>query len=259
VYLPEEEVEINFTFTNVASEAAVVEPYPPRMRIFMPSLPGPYEEDIVRSFPPGAEELKLEPGESASYTFTWDQRDESGQQVTPGWYEVEVKHTVRKAAEPEGGYSITGTEARFLIQHPQGAMEKTIEVNQSQTATGLPFTWKREELAIDVTITLERVELTAEGARFRALVTSPSYTLSQGPLPPPQWMLAAYAQYTVDGITKDAGVAGMRPLKDGLQLQWGYDPAKLDPVPSDARKLTFTITKLGDWEGPWKFSISLEP
>jgi hypothetical protein len=232
VYLPGEEVEIDFRFTNVASEAVVVSPYPPRIRILMPSLPGPYEEDIVRSFPPGAEELKLEPGESASYTFIWDQRDESGQQVNPGWYEVEVKHTVRKVAEPEGGYSITGTEARFLIQYPQGAMEKTIEVNQSQTATDLPFIWKREELAVDVTITLERVELTAEGARFSVLVTSPSYTLPQGPLlPPPQWMLAAYAQYTVDGVTKDAGVAGMRPLEDGLQLQWGYGSTRSPATP----------------------------
>jgi hypothetical protein len=41
-------------------------------------------------------------------------------------------------------------------------------------------------------------------------------------------------------------------------LRWGYDLARLDPVPSDARKLTFTITRLGDWEGPWEFHVPLE-
>jgi len=32
---------------------------------------------------------------------------------------------------------------------------------------------------------------------------------------------------------------------------------RLDPVPSDARELTFTITKFGDWQGPWEFHIPL--
>jgi hypothetical protein len=32
----------------------------------------------------------------------------------------------------------------------------------------------------------------------------------------------------------------------------------LDPVPNGTRELTFTITELGNWEGPWEFYVPLE-
>ncbi len=32
----------------------------------------------------------------------------------------------------------------------------------------------------------------------------------------------------------------------------------LNPVPSEATTLTFTITRIGDLEGPWVFEISLQ-
>jgi hypothetical protein len=133
-------------------------------------------------------------------------------------------------------------------------MEKNIEVKQAQTVTGLPFMWKREELSIDLTITLERAELTAEGAKFCAFATSPN-SPSAG-YDHPQWSGPACAQYIVDGAIKDAGTAGMRYCDDGIRLRWGHDTG-LDPVPSDAKELTFTITEFGDWQGPWEFRIPL--
>lgn len=232
-------------------------PFPPEIKIIeLPNLQPP--DRVVRTFPAGSEELELQAGKSVSCIVKWDQKDDSGQQVSPGWYGVEVTAASRKATEPTGGH-VRGLATKVLVLPPEGVMEKTIDVNRSLTVTGLPFTWNREEQLIDVTITLEQVEMTADSVRFTALVTSPSYSLPQGPeLAPPQWMLAAYAQYTVDGVTKDAGVAGMRPLENGLQLLWGYAPENIDPIPSDAKELTFTITQLGDWEGPWEFKIPLE-
>lgn len=136
-----------------------------------------------------------------------------------------------------------GTIAKVLIQFPQGAMEKSIEVNQPQTAE-------------KVTITLERVELSATGAKVYAFTTPPSYGLQEGGpgLPSPSMMVHADAQYSVDGgPVKEMGLSANRFLKNGIQLIW----ENLDPIPSDAKVLTFTITKLGDWEGPWEFFIPL--
>ena len=136
-----------------------------------------------------------------------------------------------------------------MIQFPQGAMEKSLDLNQSQTVS-------------DIAITLERVELTADGANFYFFFIPPGYTAppTEPSLPPmsPSISIMAKAEYSVDGITKYAGTAGFNTKGDGIKLVWGGGPGKLDPVPSDAKELTFTITQLNDWEGPWEFKIPLE-
>jgi hypothetical protein len=132
-------------------------------------------------------------------------------------------------------------------------MEKNIEVNQSQTVSG-------------ITITLERVELSAMGARFYAFTIPPGYSPPKQPLPPilplphppPPEMVAVHAEYTVDGVTKDAGYSGIGAHGNGIRLTWGSDVAHLDPIPSDAKELTFVITRLGDREDPWEFHVPLE-
>jgi hypothetical protein len=255
VYLPGDEVEIQFEFKNVSTEPITVTPFPPLIGI-TPPVTVHWKEQIIRSFPTGSEELHLQPGEIAVYTLIWDQKDNSGQQVAPGYYGVnaDIKAQVVEADGSKSAYGTSGRVTKLLIQFPQGAMEKNIEANQAQTVTGLPFTWKREELSIDLTITLERAELTADGAKFSAFATSPN-SPSAG-YDHPQWSGPVWAQYTVDGVIKDAGLAGMRYLDDGIQLCWGDDTG-LDPLPSDAKELTFTITEFGDWEGPWEFRIPL--
>jgi hypothetical protein len=252
-----ESVDVELVFTNEASELRMISPYPPEIKIVkLPDWNPP--DSAVRGFPAGSDELELQSGDSVSCPLNWDQKDDGGQQVAPGWYGVEVTLASKKVSDETSGH-VRGVAVKILVLPPQSVMEKTIDVNRSITETDLPFTWNREEQSIKVTITLEQVEMTHESVRFTALVTSPSYSLPQGPtLAPPQWMLAAYAQYTVDGITKDAGVAGMRPQENGLQLRWGYEPENIDPIPSDSKEMTFTITRLGDWEGPWEFKIPLE-
>lgn len=245
-FSPGKEVKILFVFKNVSSGPITVAPFPPRIEITRPKT-----DEVVRSFPGGSEQLDISPVETEEYTLVWDQKDNNGRQVTPGWYYVNVKVSFSRATEPTRGTGSLATMTKLLIQLPQGAMEKFIRVGQSQTVSGL-------------TITLERVELSAMGARFLAFTIPPGYSLpEQRPdlpsPPPPDWMVPVHAQYTVDGVTKDAGNAGVRFLANSVELAWGYHGAWLDPVPSDAKELIFTITRFGDLEGPWQFFIPLEP
>ena len=72
--------------------------------------------------------------------------------------------------------------------------------------------------------------------------------------PPPHVMIPANAEYSLDGgPMKDASSSAIRFLENGMVHTW-----ELDPVPKGTKELTFIITKLGDWEGPWKFQVSLE-
>jgi hypothetical protein len=196
----------------------------------------------VRSFAAGNREIRLEPGEVVTYTLSWDHRDENGVQVLPGWYVVNVSVTYVHGSPPKTTRQSFGDTAKIYIQYPQGAMEKTIKPNQSQTVNG-------------ISITLERVELSAEGARFYAFVVPPGYTPSQ---PVPMVIAPVHARYSFDGTTRDAGLAGWGARDDGIKLIWGPPDQPLDPVPSDAKELTFIITHFGNIEGPWEFKIPLE-
>lgn len=235
-----EKVDITLSFTNEASEPRIMSPFPPKINIEQPNMQPP--DNIVCSFPAGTKEVRLEPGETVTYNLIWDQRDGGGQQVDFGWYGVEVTVVSRKLSETVKG-SVRGWATRVLILPSQGVMEKTIEVNQSQTVAGITFV-------------LNRVEMTPTGMTVYAFNTPPDYGLPQGPmLPPPQFMIHAEAEYSLDGSSvKKTSPSGIRFLENSTQHTWDY----LDPVPSDAKECTFTITKLGDWEGPWEFKVPLE-
>jgi hypothetical protein len=241
VYQTGEKIEITLYFTNEASEPRIMSPFPPEINIERPNMQPP-DNSIVRSFPAGTQEVHLEPGETVTYNLTWDQRDDSGQQVEPGWYGVEVTVVSRKVSATTSA-SVRGWATQVLILPPEGVIEKTIEVNESQTVNG-------------ITITLERVELSALQAKFYAFNVPPDYNLPQGPmLPPPKFMIHAEAQYSLDdGPMKEAGPSAIRFLDNGMRHTWDM----LDPVPKGTKELVFIITELGDWDGPWEFHISLE-
>jgi predicted anti-sigma-YlaC factor YlaD len=251
-----EEVKIDLSFSNQAPEMVMMNPFPPGIRIIkLPNVTPP--DNVVRTFPAGKNEFGIPPGGTASYAMDWDQKDDGGQQVAPGWYGVKVTVISRDAS---GATSRTsGVAVRVLVLPPEGVLQKTIEVNQSQTAVGLPFDTGNGTELIDLNITLQQVEMTADSVGFTVMVTSPAYVPPQAPgLPNPLWMLGAYATYTVDGTVHDAGVAAMNPGENSLTLRWGYGLDKIDPIPLGARELTFTITKIRDWEGPWTFELRLE-
>ena len=256
--MPGDEVEIEVRLSNESVEPVTVAKMPPKVSIVLLE-PGEDNIRVIYAFDAGTEERELAVGETAIYTLTWDQRDEDGEQPPPGWYFGEFEYTVRPQTAPENEWRSGGRNRLFLIQYPQGAMEKVIELNQSQTATGLPLEVDNEIIPIDLVITLKRVELTEESTGFFVLLTSPN-----NPLPSYDevwWHIALdeHAQYVFDGTVKDARGANTRYTDDGIELRWGREGSYRDPVPSDTKELTFIITRLGDdWEGPWEFAVPLE-
>lgn len=235
-YLLGEDVVIELSFENVTKEPFQLEPFPPKLEIVQPS---PYDTP-VRSFSAGTGSMSLDPGEVASYTLTWNQNDEQGQQVPYGWYYLKLGHV--RLGDRSMSLSLSGRD-RLLILPPEGIIEyKEIQVNQSQTVNGITFT-------------LEKVVLSEEPA-FWAFNIPPDYDLPQGPdLPPPEFMkLHAEAEYSLDGgLIKKAGLSGIRFYEERMRHSWKH----LAPVPKGTRQMTIRITRLGDWEGPWEFQVPI--
>lgn len=150
VYMPGEEIELELVLNNESIEPVFVGSLPPSL-IIHKTGEDPESIKAVHTFPAGTDEVKVGVNEKVSYgKLTWDQKDESGNQVPPGWYNCEIKYTVRKESPPPMDWGAGSGKRIFLIQYPQGAMEKTIEVNQSQTVN-------------DITVTLERIDLNSKG------------------------------------------------------------------------------------------------
>ena len=256
-YMPGEEVELELILNNDSIEPVYVCSLPPSLSILMPG-PEPEFDKVVYTFPAGTEEVKLGVGETVTYgKITWNQKDEAGKQVPPGWYYYNIEYTVRKESPPPMDWGAGSQSRAFLIQYPQGAMEKIIDLNQTQTATGLPFDVDGEVRSADIVFTVKRVELNQERASFFVLVTSPN-----NPLPDydnHNWRsMRMEARYVIDGVIKDARPHNRKFTDDGIEIRCGYNGSYLDPVPSDAKELTFIITRFGDWEGPWEFKVPLE-
>jgi hypothetical protein len=235
-YLPGESVEVKLSLTNIASDTITMSPYPPEIRV----TPWLDRDRVLSSRAGGTQPLDIEPGDTIALEFTWDQKNAEGEQAPPGWYAVTFKDISVTQGDRRTTFNPT---AKVLIQYPQGAMEKSLDLNQSQTVN-------------DITITLERVELTATGMKFYAFNTPPGYSLPLGqPGPAPSFWIHAEAEYSIDGgSVSKAGSSGIRFLDNGTRHTWN----NLDPVPSDAKELTIRITQLGDWEGYWDFRVPLE-
>ncbi len=243
-------VEIKLSFINRASEPRLMSSFPPEIKIVaLPNLQPP--DVVVRSFPAGTRERLLQPEEKITYELTWDQHNSSGQQVAPGWYGAEVKvlYYRNPSAPVNGATTIQGMVTRVLVPPPQGVMEKTVQVNQSQTVNG-------------ITITMQHVDLTATGMKVYAFNTPPGYSLPTGqPGPAPSMWLHAEAEYSFDGgAIKQAFPSGINFKENGVLHSW---TEYLDPAPKDAKELTFRIIRLfgppgQDFEGPWEFKILLD-
>jgi hypothetical protein len=196
-------------------------------------------DQTIFSVPGGTQSKILEPGETVSLDYTWDQKDSEGNQIAPGWYYIVFNDMIVKH---EDHTLTTNPRASVLIEYPQGTIEKSIDVNQYQTVDG-------------ITVMLERVELTEDSTTFYAFFIPPGYIpQALGPSD----AFTAFAGYSFDNTTVYAGDAAFGAKDDGIKLIWGDEPAKLQPIPADSTEITFTIIQINDWPGPWEFRIPLE-
>ena len=237
--LPGEDVLYGIGITNLSSGTITIDPFPPAMWI---KPVGP--DEAVYSSAAGNRTRDIGTDYPSSWYHTkgfWDQKDNNGEQVAPGWYEIGYEYVI---IEQNTGKRYTANPtAKFQIVHPDSAMNKDLDVNQSVTAEG-------------ITVTLERIELNAVNVAVYIFTTPPGYSMPEEHPPEQAESLGinSRAEYSVDGgITKKPVDIGGQFNKSGARLIWD-----LDPIPVDAKELTFRITKLGDWEGPWEFKISLE-
>lgn len=95
------------------------------------------------------------------------------------------------------------------------------------------------------------------GMKVYAFNAPPGYNLPPGQhVPAPTFWVHGEAEYSFDGITfTKAMPSGIFFLDNGTRLMWGE---RLDPAPKNTKEVTFRITKLGDWQGPWEFRVNLQ-
>ncbi len=228
-YPPEEEINIKLSFTNVTAEPHEISPFPPIVEVRADGR----RDSIVHTFPAGSSNVTVQSGETTEHTLVWNQQDEQGQQVPYGYYDFLI---------PGGGTledkAIVGG---IHILPPEGVIEKTINVDKSQTVSG-------------ITITLNRIELTTSGPRFYAFSADFGQLTTPDKMPP-----APYAKYYLDNGPVREGdkvnVIGGGSNLEGQEYVWMMSI----PVPKGTRELTFVITEFGGQEGPWEFKIPLEP
>lgn len=243
-YLPGETVEVKLLFKNVSSNKVTLK-YLPEIHVAKHHVGKHLSTGQALYSWTGRELLaELKPDETTTIDFTWDQKDTNGEQVPPGWYYVTWK-------DPNvTGETVweTGNVAMVLIRPSQGAMEKTIEVNESRTVK-------------DITITLERIVLTAEEMVIYVRGT-PAY------IPPPSKhsQMEGFAEYSIDGGEVIPLGGGSLWKENRSEFHWGGTrPGMLDPVPNGAKELVFRIKNVSMThtpseivEGPWEFKIPLE-
>lgn len=266
VYEPEEKVEVEFLFVNIYDETIVLN-CPPEIwvKCYGLTIEAKSPEDyIVRSISGGSEGLVIQKHSAETFRFVWDQKDDEGRLVVPGYYYIRVNETPVSASGKEGNRLTE--EFRIFIQYAQGAMDKVVEVNKSKTIKGVPIGKAGEGLFSELTIKLEKVELTDNSARFVAIATLPEYIYEDSHnYYPMHWFRSTQGEYSFNGFTKSAGGADEEPCEYGFRLIWG-GIRSIDPIPSDAKELIFRVkVKLedyydltGTWYGPWEFKIPLE-
>jgi hypothetical protein len=177
----------------------------------------------------------LAPGETATYTIEWDQRDENGEQVPLGDYVATPDVT-----DLWGGRRmelVVGGAALRIV--PSGVMrDGTVEFNVSKTVDNM-------------TLTLDRMEFAPAGTQILASCRLPGYRVGS--------VVEIFAFYRIDdGFRETTGKARIEHLADGVRFTWGG----LEPVPNTSRQYTLSVTGFNydgrTWEDPWEFTIALK-
>jgi hypothetical protein len=239
-FLPGEEIRYGIGIINSSSGIITIDPFPPAMWI----KPVEHDEPVYSS-PAGTRTHDIGVDYPDSWYHpkgSWDQKNNNGEPVAPGWYEIGYKYVI---IEQDTGKRYTANPtATFQIVHPDSAMNKELNLNQSVTAGG-------------ITVTLKCIELNPVEVKAYTFTAPPGYVLC-GEHPPDElhsFTVNSLAEYSIDGCMARQIKAGPGKADDaGITLTWD----EIEPIPVGAEELTFMITRLGDWEGPWEFKIPLE-
>jgi hypothetical protein len=107
-----ESFEVDIIFKNISADSVTVEPYPPQIEIQLADT-----NDIVRSFEQGTDKREIAPSEGLIYMLVWDQKDDSGQQVSTGKYTVVIRDVaVLKDAQAEDTFGESRPVIELVIQ-----------------------------------------------------------------------------------------------------------------------------------------------
>jgi hypothetical protein len=236
IFLPGEEVRYGISITDLSSGTISIDPFPPAGQV---KLVG--QDKAIYSWPAGDRTKDINPGPFYHNMGSWDQKDSNGNQVSPGWYVLSYQYIITDQNTSKR-YS-KNLISRFRIVSSDSAMTKTLEVNQSVTTN-------------DIKVTLERVEMNAVGGIVSIFTIPPGYSLPKDR--PPEQLSESLGTKSKIEYRIDGGVSTQpKNIEDefnesGIITKW-----QIDPIPVNAKELTLSISRLGEWNGPWEFKIKL--
>ncbi|MBI2918658.1 MAG: hypothetical protein HYY01_11810 [Chloroflexi bacterium] len=230
-YTPGDAIDLTLTVTNVSNASVDIQAFPENVTLYPADTPRA-EEVVVAS---GGGPRRLAPGESAILNLTVP--GEVSATLPLGRYTVNVgvRFTDGTGAGAGGGII-------FVLLPPQGALEKTVVVNEVREAEG-------------VRITLRQIEFTQRQTRIVSIAVPPGYTPPEGPVSFPRGNMAG--KYRVDGGPWRELHAAYRDTQEGVHLEW-----TLGPVPADAKVFEFAVTQFAinpshQVGGLWEWTVSL--
>ena len=239
-YARGEDVKIQVELKNTSVGPITIDRFPPILSLMQTDTKQP-----VYTFAAGTATRTIAAGETVKFSLDWGQQDSKGAYVAAGSYYIELEDVNSQGQTLQLNLA---TPPRFIIQSgaaaTTGETVRTVTVDSTQTVDG-------------ITVVLQKIELTAAGARVYAFVTPPSdYSFVPGNPPRATQDYSAPAYYSLDGgWFKDAGTSSVEYLVNGMNHVWVIK----EPLPADASEMQFSIAGIGQWKDTWRFTIALKP
>lgn len=114
IYAVGEKITIEFSFSNVSSEAVTIAAYPLQI-----DIRNAENDETARRFPAGFDKQELALSETVNYTLVWDQLDGRGDQTPPGTYIIAIDEvSITSPTQLEAALVRLGDLAEISIQSP---------------------------------------------------------------------------------------------------------------------------------------------
>lgn len=218
---------------NVTDEVLALERFPEE--VALDAVDTPVDERIVIT--PPRRPVSLEPGEEIAVRIDLP--------ASRSWTMLPGRYTARVAVRFNDGRELVyGAGALFILLPAQGALEKTITLEQTREVNG-------------VAITLKRIEFTRKQTTVVALAVPEGYrpTTERGPAGAPH---SSAARYRVDEGPWQELSGGNRETPEGVQLEWTLGPVSADVKTFSFALTTFDIDPSQQVAGPWEWEVLLQ-